>query len=548
MSILRIVFFTATLAFGYLAQAQESVPGELIIKLKERGDMKALENDLSTLGAQSLRPLNVSIGNFYVAKFPINKSLNAMIDELKDNDNIEYSEPNYIYRAIGKRAMYEPQDPDFGKLWGLKNTGTNDPNSRSGVSGADISAIAAWGVERGSRSVKVAVIDTGIDYNHSDLVEQMWVNEAEKNGKEGVDDDGNGFIDDIHGYDFANNDGDPLDGHGHGTHCAGTIGATHNNDIGVAGVMENVTLVALKFLTDSGSGSTEGAIKSIDYATKLNVDIMSNSWGGGGYSQALKEAIERAAEQGIVFVAAAGNSSTNNDTKPHYPSNYEVNNVISVAASDSGDELASFSCYGAKTVHIAAPGKNILSTVKGNKYAVYSGTSMATPHVSGALGLLVSKEGRMDLLELRNRLMATSDSVRSLRRKVIPGSGRMNAYNLLTDTRPVKNEPKEEDWVAVDVERFETTHPYDNNADISKSFNFEGAKFIRVVINKFDLENKYDTLEVTDKNRSLSDKVTGKGEDYRTNYVEGDEIHLRFRSDNSATRWGFVIDKIEVVY
>ncbi|MFZ9001465.1 MAG: S8 family serine peptidase [Bacteriovoracaceae bacterium] len=549
MSVLKTILVTSVLLAGTSIQAQEYVPGEVIIKYRNSFNKNNVANKLSTLGAESVRAVNVSFGNFYVAKFDTKSSIKGIIQGLESDPDIEYSEPNYIYKAIGKRenVLYSPNDPQFSKLWGLNNTGSNDPNTRSGVAGADIKALKAWEIERGDRGVKIAVIDTGIDYNHKDLRDQMWVNEAELNGEEGVDDDGNGYVDDIHGYDFANNDGDPIDGHGHGTHCAGTIGASHN-DVGVAGVMENVTFIALKFLTDQGSGSTEGAIKSIDYATKMGVDIMSNSWGGGAYSEALKEAIERAAEQGIIFTAAAGNSGTNNDASPHYPSNYDVINVISVAASDSSDKLASFSCYGSKTVHIAAPGKNILSTVKNNGYAVYSGTSMATPHVSGALGLLISKEGRLPLDEVRDRVMATSDVVKQLRGKVISGSGRLNTYNLLTDTRPERTDPKESDWVDVSIERWETAHPYQNNADETRTYNVEGAKFLRVVIKKYELENKYDTLSLAGNDREESVSITGSGENFATNYISGNKLKLTFKSDRSITKWGFVIEKIQAVY
>jgi thermitase len=549
MSNFKAILVTSALLGGTAIEANEYVPGEVIIKYKKSYNMSSVVDKLSSLGAQSVRPINVSFGNFYVAKFDTKHSVKGIIQNLESDPNIEYSEPNFIYKAIGKKEdfLYAPTDPQFSKLWGLNNTGTNDPNTRSGVAGADIKALKAWEIERGDRRVKIAVIDTGIDYNHKDLRDQMWVNEAELNGEEGVDDDGNGYVDDIHGYDFANNDGDPIDGHGHGTHCAGTIGASHN-DVGVAGVMENVTFIALKFLSDQGSGSTEGAIKSIDYATKMGVDIMSNSWGGGAYSEALKEAIERAAEQGIIFTAAAGNSGTNNDSSPHYPSNYDVINVISVAASDSSDNLASFSCFGSKTVHIAAPGKNILSTVKNNGYAVYSGTSMATPHVSGALGLLISKEGRLPLEEVRTRVMATSDVIKKLRGKVISGSGRLNTYNLLTDTRPERTDPKESDWVDVSIERWETAHPYNNNADETRTYDVEGAKFLRVVIKKYELENKYDTLSLRGSDREESVSITGAGENFYTNYITGDKLKLTFKSDRSITKWGFVIEKIQAVY
>ena len=407
----------------------EYVQGEVIVKLKDGfTDGVGIFSDLSL---ELIEEVKSGERPLYHLKTNDKSSVKMIIQRLEKNPMVEYAEPNFIYRT------HSTDDPRLSDLWGLNNTGSNDPSRRPGVEGADIDAFKAWELERGNSGIKVAVIDTGIDYNHPDLKDNIWTNEAELNGEEGVDDDGNGFVDDIHGWDFAYGDNDPMDGHSHGTHCAGTIGAVHNNGIGVAGVMAEVSMVAVKFLTDRGSGSTINAIKAIDYASGLDVDIMSNSWGGGGFSQALKESIERASAKGIVFTAAAGNSSTNNDQRPHYPSNYQVPNVVSVASHTAQDTLSNFSCYGRRTVHVAAPGSKILSTVKNGGYSVFSGTSMATPHVSGAIGLLIAKEGRLDHVALRERVMATSTPIQSYRRKTI-GGGRLNAYNLLTDTRPEK--------------------------------------------------------------------------------------------------------------
>tara|TARA_R110002072_G_scaffold534_8_gene4276 strand:+ start:26159 stop:27853 length:1695 start_codon:yes stop_codon:yes gene_type:complete len=539
----------------------DSVPGELIVKLK-KGVEKSFFSEQKGLGLELKETLNLSYGKLYVVKADQNSLVNVQ-NVLSQNNDVEYVEPNFIYSIIDtkevsavdsllsslnpvQRSFNSPNDPKFGELWGLKNTGSNEPGGRSpGRAGADVNALNAWEITKGSRNVKVAVIDTGIDYNHPDLVGNMWVNEAEKNGEAGVDDDGNGYVDDIHGYDFANNDGDPIDGHSHGTHCAGTIGAVHNNGVGVAGVMADVTLVAVKFLTDSGSGSTANAIKSIDYATKVGVDIMSNSWGGGGRSEALKEAIERAAEAGIIFTAAAGNSSTDNDSRPHYPSNYQVENVVSVAAHTAQDTLASFSCYGKRTVHIAAPGHNILSTVKNGGYKAYSGTSMATPHVSGVLGLLVSHEGRMPHAEMKERLLATSIPVASYRGKTING-GRINAYNLLTDTRPPRNEPKPGAWKTKTLDTvWESQHPYADNANVEKVFKVEGAKFIRLKVKKYELEARYDNLIVSNGSRAEVEKISGAGEAYLSDSVEGDTMVVTFKSDRSVSKWGFLIEEIE---
>ena len=222
-----------------------------------------------------------------------------------------------------------------------------------------------------SANVLVGVIDTGVDYNHPDLAANIWTNPGEIAGN-GIDDDGNGYIDDVHGYDFVNNDGDPMDDNGHGTHFSGTIGGVGNNGIGVAGVNWNVKIMALKFLDSGGSGSTANAVAGVQYATMMGVDVTSNSWGGGGFSQALYDAIDAAGAANIAFVAAAGNNGANNDTSPAYPAAYDLPNIISVAATDDNDELASFSNYGAASVDLGAPGVDILSTLPGNQYGLLS--------------------------------------------------------------------------------------------------------------------------------------------------------------------------------
>jgi subtilisin family serine protease len=544
--------FTAQAATHY--KGVELAGSELIVKLKA-GQAKSFLSVKSHKGMTVKENLNVSFGDYMLVNVPTNKSMKSAINYLNSLPEVEYAEPNYKL-SIGSSFEGEegtPRDAEFIKLWGLQNKGNNEPtrsgdiSTTPGKAGADVNALQAWNITKGSRDVTIAVIDTGVDYNHPDLKNQMWVNEAEANGTEGVDDDGNGFVDDIHGYDFANNDGDPRDGHSHGTHCAGTIGAEHNN-IGVAGVMANVKIVGVKFLTDSGSGSTANAIKSVDYATKLNVDIMSNSWGGGGFSQALKDAISRAKDAGILFVAAAGNSSSDNDSRPHYPSNYDVENVISVAAHNAQDSLASFSCFGKRTVHVAAPGRNIMSTVKNGGYAVYSGTSMATPHVSGVLGLLLAKEGRSDVSDIRERLMKSSVYVASYKKKTI-SEGRVDAYNLLTNTfpaRPAKPDPNA--WVTRRLRSvIESAHPYGDNATQEFEVSAEGAKYMRVVFEKIELENKYDFIEIRDREGNLVEKISGTKNNYQSEYVSGGYMKLIFKSDRSVSKWGFKASEYQVI-
>ena len=546
------------MAMNAQAELAEHVPGEVIVKLKS-GVNKSFLNDKSNgLSLKKQVRDNLMVVNFDSA---LKGGIESTLAELNSMPEVEYAEPNFIYKIVkpithkdivsdllktDDQTYNTPVDAKFGQLWGLHNTGKNTPGGDRGVAGADVDALRAWGITKGDRSIKIAVIDTGIDYRHPDLADNMWVNDAELNGQPGVDDDGNGYVDDIHGYDFANNDGDPMDGHSHGTHCAGTIGASHNA-IGVAGVMADVEFVGVKFLTDRGSGSTADAIESIDYATKVGVDIMSNSWGGGGRSQALHEAIERANAEGIIFTAAAGNSSTDNDSRPHYPSNYEVDNVISVAASTSADTLASFSCYGRRTVHIAAPGHKILSTTKNGGYASYSGTSMATPHVTGVIGLLLANEGRLNPLDVRNRVMQTSEPVPALRGKTING-GRINAYNLLTNTIPDRDEPNPNDWETISVNVWESNHPYGDNVNEERVFEIAGAKYMRLVVKRYDLENNYDFLVITDSNGQEVERISGAGSDYESFHVSGDSMTVSFRSDSSVNKWGFVIEEIQVQY
>jgi subtilisin family serine protease len=252
----------------------------------------------------------------------------------------------------------------------------------------------------------------------------MWTNpnEIPNNGK---DDDGNGYVDDVHGWDFANNDNNPHDDHSHGTHCAGTIGAVGNNGKGVVGVCWDVSMVGIKFLGGNGGGYLSDGVKSIAYGTKIGVNLTSNSWGGGGYSSTMKRAIDEANSKGIGFIAAAGNHRGDNDRNPSYPASYESANVISVGAHDHRGASASFSCYGKRSVDLFAPGVNTLSTTPGNRYASYSGTSMATPHVAGAYALVLSANPNWNVSQVKDALMKAVDPESGLKEKCVTG-GRLN--------------------------------------------------------------------------------------------------------------------------
>ena len=335
---------------------------------------------------------------------------------LRMDPAVLYAEPDYQVTVDADRL---PNDPNFSSLWGMNNTG-----QAGGVVDADIDAPQAWGVSVGSGATVIAVIDTGIDYRHPDLAANIWTNTDEIAGN-GIDDDRNGYVDDIRGYDFANNDADPLDDNGHGTHVSGTIAAVGNNGVGVAGVLWNAKLMALKFLNASGSGSVSGAVAALNYAVANGAVISNNSWGGGGFSSALDTAIRNARAAGHIFVAAAGNAGANNNTTANYPANYNYDNVVAVAAVDRSNNLASFSNYGSTSVELAAPGVAILSTTPNGTYSTYDGTSMATPHVTGALALVRELRPDWTYRQVIDRVLATVDPLTSLQGKTITG-GRLN--------------------------------------------------------------------------------------------------------------------------
>ncbi len=394
------------------AQELRVVPGEYIVTLPARASGKSVTAAASSpnFSSSMVGVADVLNGEALVVRAPGNGVMRAataaadgsvpyraehdLCKAILAEGRAESCSPNFVVRALAV-----PNDPQLSQLWGLSEA-------------SGINAPRAWDLFTGSSSIVVAVIDTGIDYNHPDLAANMWRNPGEI-ASNGVDDDGNGYVDDLYGINArtgAAQPGNPLDDHYHGTHVAGTIGAVGNNGIGVVGVNQRVKMMALKFLSSTGSGSLSDAIRAIDYATMMkndygvNVRVSNNSWGGGGYSAALENAIKRARNAGIIFVAAAGNSSVDTDSEPSYPSGYDVDNVVSVAAIDSSHNLATFSNYGATTVDIAAPGVDIRSTMPTSQYGKLSGTSMATPHVAGALALLLGREPGLSYLEAVDRL------------------------------------------------------------------------------------------------------------------------------------------------
>ena len=359
-------------------------------------------------------------------------------------DLVIFAEPNFEIKlsdpanTVSRKDLLQresdpsevlPNDPMFAEQWALSNSGQN-----GGKANADLAAIKAWLKTQGSEKVVVAVLDTGVDYGHPDLVSNIWFR---PDNIPQYKDDELGTFNDRYGFNGTDNQSDPMDDNGHGTHCAGIIGAEGDNQQGIAGINWKVQIMPLKFLGRGGSGTTKDAIEAINYAIDrkrngVNLRVISASWGSTQYSKALEETIRAAGEEGILFIAAAGNNGTSNDRFPHYPSNYDLPNVISVAALDRNDQLASFSNFGIKTVHIAAPGKEILSTWLNKDFREASGTSMATPYVSGVAALILASEPNMTVEKLRERLLKSVDKIDSLDGKVESG-GRINAAKALGD-------------------------------------------------------------------------------------------------------------------
>jgi len=421
-------------------------PGEVLLSFRAAAEPAAMDDLLTAMDLHImdyiLTPAMEASGSTAVLRLDSAMPVSEAVAALRASPMVEFAEPNYL---VSHMATADDPSVTDGYMWGLYG----DVGSPANVFGSQ--AAEAWAAGyTGSRQVYVGVIDQGIDISHPDLAPNIWTNPFEIPGN-GIDDDGNGYADDLHGWDFYFKDNSVFDGSPatpdvdeHGTHVAGTIGAVGGNTLGVAGVNWQVTLISGKFLGPS-SGSTSDAIEAIDYFTDLkrrhglNIVALNNSWGGGAYSVALQAAIARAAQVNILFIAAAGNSARNNDIAPFYPANYDTrggagyDSVISVAALSSAGSLASFSHYGATTVDLAAPGVSILSTAPSGQFRYLSGTSMATPHVTGAAALYASTHPRATAADIRAAVLDSTTATPALAGKCVTG-GRLDLSAVVTPT------------------------------------------------------------------------------------------------------------------
>ena len=514
---------------------QESVPGQYLVELQPSNPAFTPDRLMTALRARAVERVRPNV--FLVIRDE-HEARESVLEEWSNYGFVQHAEPNAIVHAYKT-----PNDPKYVSAWGMSNLGKLDKDSMRGIRGVDINAEKAWDITTDASNVTVAIIDTGIDLNHPDLIDNAWTNQAEANGKPGVDDDNNGYIDDIHGYNFVANNGDATDDNGHGTHCAGTIGARGDNGIGSAGVAWKVKLMAIKFLDKNGTGNLANAIKAIDYARINHANILSNSWGGPGASDILKKAVEDTRDAKQLFVVAAGNSGEDNDTTQVQPAGFPVDNIVAVSAVDNRGNMAEFSNYGKTSVQLVAPGVNVFSTGLKNDYTTLSGTSMSAPYVAGVAALVWAQNPNMSYFDVKQRMIDTSRPIAAAGGKVISG-GIVDAYFAVSGYAPPRTDPNDPAiWANQTSNQISTPHPYPDKFAQTYTVKIPGASSVAVHFTTFKTESNYDQVLFLNSAGEKLGTWTGDHTGQYSPIADGDTLIMKFTSDISNNDYGFDVDK-----
>lgn len=454
------------------------------------------------------------------SKYPINR-LEKELQQIPTFKHISTNDKIYLMPNKEEFRNFLKSNKNSG-LWWQKN----------------ISLEKAHEITQGDKNLIVAVLDTGVDYLHSDITQNIYTNEKEIPNN-GIDDDQNGFIDDYKGFSSYSGQGSAMDDNGHGTHCAGIIAANGK----LKGIAPNVTILPIKFLNNYGQGDIAKAIEGIEYSVKAGAKIISNSYGNPNSNDAFLEAIKYAHENDVLFFAAAGNAKNDNDSRGEYPANYHLDNVLSVAAINSNLSKASFSNFGQLSVDLFAPGENIYSLDVNNQYKVRSGTSMATPMAAGVAALIWSENPTFNSTEVNNILKkSTEKSINLYTFAQTPGS--VHANNGVREIFPPDELPIPRSKIIEEQYLVQSDTPYLNNTSKAYVIKKPQAGYLSLNFTKIDIENGYDYLQIEDKNGKILKKITGQISPGFTQFFAQDELIVRIISDNSQTRDGFIVNKI----
>lgn len=449
-------------------------------------------------------------------------------------------QPNYLYH------LQENEDPALSSSWALSNWGQMISQWGNGVPGFDIGSLEAWKHSTGSAQVKVAILDSGIRFNHEDLRANLRPEKTELI-ENGIDDDGNGWKDDPLGWNFISQSNKPKDDNGHGTFCAGILGADWDNGKGSRGLLEKVSLLPIKVLDHLGQGSTATAIEGIEYALKSGAQIANISWGGNQFDPALYQVMKEATEQGLLIVAAAGNSGSNNDdpSESVYPASFSILGLISVAAYDAKGERAAFSQVGKQRVAIGAPGVEVFGTeLEG--YGFRSGTSFAAPHVTGVAALLKAKFPDLNNFELEKRILETGEPLHFYERNYTRTGKFVSAGNALLGRIP-QDITLPQKWHRIAYHQ-SSEHPYSADSQWSLKIKEPGARFLRLHFKSFETEKKFDWVTLKDQSGKMIYRYSGNLSSFTSAEAIGDEIQLEFSSDFNRQYYGFDIDYIEAAF